>query len=40
MEATEGFRRLKAHDQLSTLRAALQRHHDKHVGLEETSRAA
>ena len=40
MEATKGFRRLKAHDQLPTLRAALQRHHDKHVGLEETSRAA
>jgi hypothetical protein len=40
MEAAKGFRRLKARDQLPTLRAALQRHHDKHVGLEETSRAA
>ena len=40
MEAAKGFRRLKAYDQLPTLRAALQRHHDKHFGLEETSRAA
>jgi hypothetical protein len=40
MEAAKGFRRLKARDQLPTLRAALQRHHDKHAGLEKTSRAA
>ena len=40
MEAAKGFRRLKARDQLPTLRDALQRHHDKHLGLEETSKAA
>ena len=40
MEAAKGFRRLKARDQLPTLRAALQRHHAKHFGLEEASKAA
>ena len=40
MEAAKGFRRLKVRQQLPTLRAALQRHHDKPFDLEETSRAA
>jgi hypothetical protein len=29
IEANKGFRRLKAHKQLSVLRAALQAHHDR-----------
>lgn len=40
MEAAKGFRRLKARDQLPTLRDALQRHHANHFGLDETSKAA
>jgi putative transposase len=40
MEAAKGFRRLKARDQLPKLRDALQRHHAKHSGLEEASKAA
>jgi putative transposase len=40
MEAAKGFRRLKARDQLPKLRDVLQRHHAKHSGLEEASKAA
>ena len=40
MEASKGFRRLKAREQRPTLRAALQRHHEKHSRLEETSKVA
>ena len=40
MEAAKWFRRLKARDQLPTLRDALQRHHANHFGLDETSKAA
>src|ERR1700680_1984655 len=43
MEAAKGFRRLKAHKQLPTLKAALAAHHDKHATkhkLEENLQAA
>ena len=43
MEATKGFRRLKAHKQLPILKAALAAHHTKHTTkqkLEEDVKAA
>jgi len=40
MEATKGFRRLKAHKQLPILKAALAAHHAKHINVEEDLQVA